>query len=47
VAPARELATLVGTYLGARVLREAVTLPRVLGAACIVGGIVCLTLARY
>lgn len=47
VAPARELATLVGTYLGARILREAVTLPRVLGAACIVGGIVCLALARY
>lgn len=47
VAPARELATLVGTYLGARVLREAVTLPRVLGAACIVGGIACLALARY
>ncbi len=47
VAPARELATLVGTYLGARVLREGVTLARVLGAACIVGGIVCLTIARY
>jgi drug/metabolite transporter (DMT)-like permease len=47
VAPARELATLVGTYLGARILREAVTLPRVLGAACIVGGIVFLALARY
>jgi len=47
VAPARELATLVGTYLGSRLLREAVTLARVLGAACIVGGIVCLALARY
>jgi len=47
VAPARELATLVGAYLGARVLREAVTPARVIGAACIVGGIVCLALARY
>jgi drug/metabolite transporter (DMT)-like permease len=47
VAPARELATLVGTYLGSRILREAVTLLRLLGAACIVGGIVCLALARY
>ena len=45
--PARELATLVGAYLGARVLREAVTPARVIGAACIVGGIVCLALARY
>ncbi|MBS0395628.1 MAG: EamA family transporter [Proteobacteria bacterium] len=47
VAPARELATLLGTYLGARVLREAVTPARVAGAAAIVGGIVCLALARY
>jgi drug/metabolite transporter (DMT)-like permease len=47
VAPARELATLVGTYLGSRILREAVTLPRLLGAACIVVGIVCLAMARY
>ena len=47
VAPARELATLVGAYLGARVLREAVTPARILGAACIVAGIVCLALARY
>jgi drug/metabolite transporter (DMT)-like permease len=47
VAPARELATLVGTYLGSRLLRETVTLPRVVGAICIVTGIVCLALARY
>ncbi len=47
VAPARELATLVGTYLGARLLREAVTPARLLGAAAIVAGIVCLALARY
>jgi drug/metabolite transporter (DMT)-like permease len=47
VAPARELATLVGTYLGSRYLREAVSLPRVVGAICIVSGIVCLAVARY
>jgi drug/metabolite transporter (DMT)-like permease len=47
VAPARELATLLGTYLGARVLRETVTPARLLGAAAIVAGIVCLALARY
>jgi drug/metabolite transporter (DMT)-like permease len=47
VAPARELATLVGTYLGSRILREAVTVPRVIGAVCIVGGIFCLAVARY
>lgn len=47
VAPAREVATLVGTYLGSRLLREVVTLPRVVGAVCIVAGIVCLALARY
>lgn len=47
VAPARELATLVGTYLGSRLLREAVTLARIVGAAAIVAGIVCLALARY
>jgi drug/metabolite transporter (DMT)-like permease len=47
VAPARELATLVGAYLGSRVLREAVGPARILGAAGIVGGIVCLALSRY
>lgn len=47
VAPARELATLAGTYLGSRILRESVSLPRVVGAVCIVGGIACLALARY
>jgi drug/metabolite transporter (DMT)-like permease len=47
VAPARELATLIGTYLGSRVLRETVTVPRLIGAACIVTGIVALALARY
>ena len=47
VAPARELATLVGTYLGSRLLREAVTVARVAGAACIVAGVMCLALASY
>lgn len=47
VAPARELATLFGTYLGARLLREAVTPARIVGALAIVGGIACLALARY
>lgn len=42
IAPARELSMLVGTYLGARVLKEAVTAERVIGAACIVGGVVTL-----
>ncbi|MES1191954.1 MAG: DMT family transporter [Steroidobacter sp.] len=42
IAPARELSMLVGTYLGARVLKEAVTTERVIGAACIVGGVVTL-----
>lgn len=47
VAPARELATLVGAYLGARFLAEAVTGARVIGAAAIVAGIACLAMARY
>jgi uncharacterized membrane protein len=47
VAPARELATLIGTYLGSRILREAVTLPRAIGAVCVVSGIICLAVARY
>ncbi len=46
VAPARELATLVGMYFGARMLRERVSLERVLGAACIVAGVVSLTFAQ-
>jgi uncharacterized membrane protein len=33
---------LIGTYFGARVLKEAVTVERVIGAACIVGGVVAL-----
>ena len=42
VAPAREVAMLIGTYFGARVLKEAVTVERVIGAMCIVGGVVAL-----
>ncbi|HEY5810894.1 MAG TPA: DMT family transporter [Povalibacter sp.] len=45
VAPARELATLLGTYFGARLLRERVNPQRVAGAICIVAGVVALALA--
>jgi drug/metabolite transporter (DMT)-like permease len=42
VAPARELATLVGTYFGSRLLRERLGWSRVVGALCIVLGVICL-----
>jgi drug/metabolite transporter (DMT)-like permease len=45
VAPARELATLIGTYLGARLLRERAGPTRVAGAACIVIGVISLAFA--
>lgn len=45
VAPARELSTLIGTYFGARLLREKVAPARVLGACCIVAGVVSLAFA--
>jgi drug/metabolite transporter (DMT)-like permease len=45
VAPARELATLIGTYFGARLLRERAPPSRVIGAVCIVAGVVGLALA--
>ncbi len=45
VAPMRELATLIGTYFGARLLKERAAPSRVIGAVCIVGGVVCLALA--
>lgn len=45
VAPARELATLIGTYFGARVLKEKAAPSRLLGAVCIVAGVVSLALA--
>lgn len=45
VAPARELATLIGTYYGARLLKERAAPSRVAGAACIVAGVVSLAFA--
>ncbi len=45
VAPARELSTLVGTWIGARLLREKSGPARLAGAACIVAGVVALALA--
>ncbi len=45
VAPARELSTLVGTLLGAVLLKERVTLARLLGVVCIVGGVISLAWA--
>jgi len=46
VAPARELATLIGTYFGARLLKERAAPIRVAGAACIVGGVVSLAFSE-
>jgi drug/metabolite transporter (DMT)-like permease len=45
VAPARELATLIAAYFGARLLGEKGGAMRLLGAACIVAGVVSLALA--
>jgi drug/metabolite transporter (DMT)-like permease len=45
VAPARELATLIGAYLGARLLRERAGPARIAGAACIVAGVIALAFA--
>lgn len=42
VAPMRELATLVGTYFGARLLKEQVTPIRLTGAVLIVSGVIAL-----
>jgi drug/metabolite transporter (DMT)-like permease len=42
IAPARELATLIGTYFGARMLKEKSVPSRLIGAACIVIGVVSL-----
>lgn len=44
VAPMRELATLVGTYFGARLLKERVTPVRLLGAVLIVSGVIALAI---
>jgi len=46
IAPARELATLAGAYMGSRLLRERSTPSRLLGAACIVLGVVSLSFAQ-
>jgi uncharacterized membrane protein len=45
VAPARELATLIGTYFGARLLQEKAAPARIAGAACIVLGVIFLAFA--
>lgn len=45
IAPARELATLIGAYFGARLLKEKSAPSRILGAACIVVGVVSLAFA--
>jgi drug/metabolite transporter (DMT)-like permease len=45
IAPARELATLIGTYFGARLLKERAAPSRIVGALCIVAGVVGLALA--
>jgi drug/metabolite transporter (DMT)-like permease len=42
VAPMRELATLIGTYFGARMLKEQVTPLRLIGAVLIVSGVIAL-----
>ncbi len=46
IAPARELSTLVGTYFGARLLREKAVPARLVGATCILAGVVSLAFAR-
>lgn len=45
VAPARELATLVGALFGAWFLKEKITIGRALGALCIVAGVMSLAFA--
>jgi drug/metabolite transporter (DMT)-like permease len=45
VAPTRELATLVGTWFGARLLGEQAAAQRLAGALCIVAGVVSLALS--
>ena len=45
IAPARELSTLVGTWLGARMLKEKSAPTRLIGAVFIVAGVVALAVA--
>jgi drug/metabolite transporter (DMT)-like permease len=46
VAPARELATLVGSYFGVKLLKERMTPQRVIGAVLIVAGVIGLSITR-
>jgi drug/metabolite transporter (DMT)-like permease len=46
VAPARELATLVGAYFGSQLLKEKVGWSRITGALCIVIGVICLAAVK-
>ncbi len=46
VAPARELSTLVGTYFGSRLLREKAAPARLVGATCILIGVISLAFAQ-
>ena len=46
VAPTRELATLVGTWFGARLLGEQAAAQRLAGALCIVAGVIALAFSR-
>lgn len=46
VAPARELATLVGSYFGAKLLKERTTPARIVGAMLIVAGVISLAVTR-
>jgi drug/metabolite transporter (DMT)-like permease len=46
VAPARELATLVGSYFGVKLLKERMNPQRVIGAVLIVGGVISLAVTR-
>jgi drug/metabolite transporter (DMT)-like permease len=46
IAPARELATLAGAYMGSKLLSERTTPERLIGAVCIVVGVVSLSFAQ-
>jgi drug/metabolite transporter (DMT)-like permease len=46
VAPARELATLAGSYFGVKLLKERMTAARVVGAVLIVAGVISLAITR-
>jgi drug/metabolite transporter (DMT)-like permease len=46
VAPARELATLVGSYFGVKLLKERMTPQRVIGAVLIVAGVIGLAITK-